>query len=123
MTDDAAESTLLNPGEKYRPDATFDLTKKLAWALLEDEVSRRVKTSHGWKEPGSTTNELMLARAVFYGAPERPYYLAEYDAEKTGRSYLDYDGFYSSDLPSTRFRSSVSGNPSSPDQPMSSIGP
>ena len=26
------EATRLNPGEKYRPDATFDLTLKLGWA-------------------------------------------------------------------------------------------
>ena len=34
------ESTLLNPGEKWRPDATFNLTKVVCWVQLEDDITR-----------------------------------------------------------------------------------
>ena len=95
MTDDAAESTLLNPGEKYRPDATFDHTKKLSWVIIADEISRKVKTTSGWRDPGTATDEWLRARAVRYGAPEVPIYLAEYDEDSTGSGYLGYDGIYS----------------------------
>ena len=95
MTDDAAESTLLNPGERYRDDATFDLTKKLCWVILEDEESRQVKTTGTWWDPGSSTSEELREIAVtYYGAPDAATYLAEYAENEPGYRYLDYNGFY-----------------------------
>ena len=43
------EETRIHPGDKYRPDGTFDLTLKIGWAELEDEETRRVDTPHGWR--------------------------------------------------------------------------
>ena len=33
---DEPEATRLNPGEKWRPDATFDLNLKLAWGAAQE---------------------------------------------------------------------------------------
>ena len=94
----APGATRLNPGEKYRADATFDLTKKLSWVWIKDEETRRVQTTGSWAEPGTITNEQMLAAAVRFGAPDRrPIYLAEYQENEPGYRYLDYAGFYSFD--------------------------
>ena len=92
------ESTLLNPGEKWRPDATFDLTKVLSWVSLLDEETRRVRTGGSWygttsPGTGAFTNEGM--RNV--GALENPPYLAEFHEGRTGTRYLDYDGHYQLD--------------------------
>ena len=88
------DPTRLNPGEKYRPDATFDHTLKLAWVELADEVTRRVEDGHGWNEPGDTTDEILRANAVQFGAPDDHLYLAEWTPTR-GRAYLDYHGHYS----------------------------
>ena len=52
MTEETV-STLLKPGEKYRPDATFDHTNRMSWCQLADEETRKVIT---WLGLGSTWN-------------------------------------------------------------------
>ena len=90
------EATRLNPGEKYRPDATFDHTNKMAWARLADEEIRSVDHDTSWVEPNSHTDEQFRARAVRYaGAPDKPVYLAVWSDAATGYGYLGYDGIYS----------------------------
>ena len=96
MPDDTMpEATRLSPGEKYRPDATFDLTKKIAWAVLEDEEIRTVDRPTPWLDPGTITNELMRERAVQFEALTKPVYLAVWSDEARSRRYLGYDGIYS----------------------------
>ena len=101
MTDEptAPEATRLNPGEKWRVDATFDLTLKLAWAVLRDEETRRIDSAHDWRDPGTITNDQMRAAGLRAGGsgggdgiPLRPTYLALYDENAPGHSYLRYDG-------------------------------
>ena len=42
-TEPVIEETRIHPGDKYRPDGTFDLDMKVGWAELEiDEETRRV---------------------------------------------------------------------------------
>ena len=94
MTDDAAVVTL-HPGDKYRPDGVVDTTKKLGWAELRDEKTRRVKRANPWSNPNGFTTEGFLADAVQFGAPDKPLYVAEYSVTETGYSYLGYDGIYS----------------------------
>ena len=93
--DQTPEATRLNPGEKWRPDATFDLTLKLAWARLENEETRRVAAAKGWKDPGTFTNETMRAGGARAGAPEEPVYLAVWHEGTPAAGYLRYDGEYS----------------------------
>ena len=103
MTDEptAPETTRLNPGEKWRIDATFDLTLKLGWAVFRDEETRRVTVAGHWSEPDTFTNDgfrgtgLRTGTPKDDGTPKNPTYLAVYDEESTGSSYLGYNGVYS----------------------------
>ena len=94
MTEETV-STIINPGEKYRPDGTFDHTKKMGWARLSSEITRKVENSFPWEEPGTITDEAMLVEARRFKAPDKPLYLAVYDENETGYRYLGYDGIYS----------------------------
>ena len=89
------ETAYLKPGEKWHPDATFDPTLKLAMVPLSDEVTRRVRSTGLWQEPGDFTDEHMHGHARRAGAPDTPVYLAEYQENEPGYSYLDYNGHYS----------------------------
>ena len=90
--------TLLMPGEKYRPDATFDKTLRLAWSKLRDEETRRVEDTYAWEEPNTIVSDAsMRAVAERRGAPEEPMYLADgtnWIRDVTRQSYLDYNGEY-----------------------------
>ena len=97
MTMNEIEETRIHPGDKYRPDGTFDLSLKIGWAILEDEETRKVDSGRDWWSPGGWTAERTLEFAVRWGAPEKPLYLAQYDEEGDGGSgYLNYEGYYRS---------------------------
>ena len=91
------EETRIHPGDKYRPDGTFDLTLKVSWSEIEDEETRKVESDNSWDDPGTWTAENYLSYARQLGAPEKPLYLAQWDETRTSRRYLDYDGKYSYD--------------------------
>ena len=91
------EATRIHPGEEYRPDGTFDLTKRTAWARLEDEETRKVQKTYAWEEPNTFNHEHMLEKAVRQGAPEEHLYLADgtnWIRNVTKHTYLDYNGEY-----------------------------
>ena len=94
MPDHAPEATRLNPGEKWRPDATFDLTLKLGWARLKDEDTRVVQAAKSWREPGTFNNENMRAGGAQAGGAERLVYLAVWHEGTPAAGYLRYDGKY-----------------------------
>ena len=88
----------INPGDKYRPDGDFDLTKTLMWVELEpdEEDIRKIKRTRLWNLPGNETRETLLALAVRYGAPGKHMYLAErHPTEDIASKYLSYSGFFS----------------------------
>ena len=88
-------STIVNPGEKWRADATFDLTKKICWVQLDDKETRRIRTAGDWHAPGNITQEGMHREAAREGAPDDPPYLGEWRDNLPSARYLGYDGFYS----------------------------
>ena len=88
MTDTEMTTITLHPGDKYRTDGVVDTTKRLAWAELSDEEARRVRSANGWMGPNTHTSDEILADAVRLGAPETVLYLAEYQENEPGYSYL-----------------------------------
>ena len=96
-TPEEVESTRLNPGEKYRPDATFDHTKRLGWARLEDEETRQTQRPSTLFDPVPLRDDANLRmHAETLGAPEKPVYLVDGDhyIANAPQSYLDYSGCY-----------------------------
>ena len=83
---------VMKPGDKYHPDGTYPKTNRLGWARLADEVTREVENSFPWTV-GPFEDHHMKDRAIQFGAPDKPLYLAEY-APSTSNKYLDYEGHY-----------------------------
>ena len=88
------ESTRIKPGDPYRDDGTFDLTKKLSWAVLEDLETRRVRVGLSWRE-AIPSSQYMLNDIETTSYPLDHVYLAEYNEDYTGANYLGYNGHYS----------------------------
>ena len=91
------EATRINPGEKWKEGGTYDLTLKLAWAVIKlgDEDTRKVSRGLGWNPPGATTSEFLNRDALQQKMPDNNIYLAQWDAEgQSGSGYLNYEGFY-----------------------------
>ena len=86
--------TLIKPGEKYRPDGTYDFTLRYAWSILADEETRRIERPGTIYEPGAITLEGMHREVNKYGYPENPPYLvnATNYVRDAPQSYLDYNG-------------------------------
>ena len=94
-----SESTLINPGEKFRPDGTFNKDRPLAWCELRDEETRRVKDTYAFydaREHPTITDEILLSHAERQVALGYLMYLVDGTNFGPGSSaaYLDYNGEY-----------------------------
>ena len=93
------ENTLINPGEKYRPDGTFNKDRPLGWCKLRDEETRRVETTYAFYDARvhpSVTDEIMLSHAAYPASKGDPMYLVDGSnyIPNTPQNYLDYNGEY-----------------------------
>ena len=94
-----SESTLINPGEKFRPDGTFNKDRPLAWCQLRDEETRRVEDTYAFYDARvhpTITDEILLSHAERQVALGYLMYLVDGTNYGPGTSatYLDYNGEY-----------------------------